>query len=88
MARSSSLTLVRASTAAQHHCQLTLVTGISHAYGGVLSALSIDYTLTPLAKDPKKPHAKRWKEREVVKAVYMTHEEVLATTQREVVGDF
>ncbi|KAG6812964.1 hypothetical protein H0H92_015083 [Tricholoma furcatifolium] len=59
-------------------------TGVSHAYGGVLSALSIQYTLTPIgpAED------KRWKEKEVVTAVYADKREVLVTDEREVVGDF
>lgn len=61
--------------------------GISHAYGGVLSALSINYTLTPLPKSSTSDE-KRWKEREVVTALYMDHQDVLAVSEREVVGDF
>ncbi|KAI0690144.1 Metallo-dependent phosphatase-like protein [Cytidiella melzeri] len=60
-------------------------TGISHAYGGVLSALSIEYTLTPVSG---KGDQRRWKEREVVSAVYSNHRDVLATSEREVIGDF
>lgn len=63
-------------------------TGISHAYGGALSALSIDYTLDlapELAADSKQ---KVWIEREVVKAVYMDGEVVLAHDEYEVTGDF
>ncbi|KAF8896315.1 Metallo-dependent phosphatase-like protein [Infundibulicybe gibba] len=36
-------------------------TGISHAYGGVLSALSIHYTLTPIGTDGTCKHGKRRK---------------------------
>jgi len=62
-------------------------TGISHAYGGVLSALSIHYTLSLLSESSSK-HEKKWKEREVVTAVYMDHQDVLAVMEREVVGNF
>ena len=62
---------------------LTIVSGISHAYGGVLSALSIDYSLVPLAHTPGK-----WKEREVVTAVYVDREEILAVSEQELVGNF
>ncbi|KAI0342803.1 Metallo-dependent phosphatase [Trametopsis cervina] len=58
-------------------------TGISHAYGGVLSALSVKYSLTPVDGDQK-----RWKEREVVSAVYPDHQDVLAVSEREVAGEF
>ncbi|KAG5646939.1 hypothetical protein DXG03_001662 [Asterophora parasitica] len=59
-------------------------TGISHAYGGVLSALSIHYTLTPIGPKEKK----RWVEKEVVSALYPDRQEVLVKDEREVVGDF
>ena len=62
------------------------VAGISHAYGGALSALSITYTLTPLSGG----HAgdeKKWKEREVVTALYIDREVVLADDTREFVGE-
>ncbi|KAH7873384.1 Metallo-dependent phosphatase-like protein [Lentinula edodes] len=63
-------------------------TGISHAYGGVLSALSIHYTFTPVF-DPENTGAKQiWLEREVVSALYEEHQEVIADEQRVVVGDF
>ncbi|KAJ3758991.1 Metallo-dependent phosphatase-like protein [Lentinula raphanica] len=63
-------------------------TGISHAYGGVLSALSIHYTFTPIV-DPEHTGARqRWSEREVVSALYEGHQKVVADEQREVVGDF
>ncbi|RPD60099.1 Metallo-dependent phosphatase [Lentinus tigrinus ALCF2SS1-7] len=60
-------------------------TGISHAYGGALSALSVTYTLTP-ADDAS--GEKKWTETEVVKALYLDKEVVLAKDEREVVGDF
>jgi len=57
--------------------------GISHAYGGVLSALSIYYTLTPVSGETNK-----WIEREVVSALYKDRRELLVDNSREVVGDF
>ena len=57
------------------------VPGISHAYGGVLSALSINYSLTKLDDN-------RWKEREVVTALYADKEEILANSEQELVGAF
>jgi len=59
-------------------------TGITHAYGGVLSALSIYYTLTPIGDDT----SKRWREKEVVSALYQDRREVLAVDEREIVGKF
>ena len=58
--------------------------GISHAYGGALSALSIYYTLTPIGDDA----SQRWREKEVVSALYHDRQEVLAVEEREIVGDF
>jgi len=52
-------------------------TGISHAYGGALSALSITYTLTPTSEA-------EWHEREVVTAVYENKQEVLADDERDI----
>jgi len=70
-------------------------TGISHAYGGALSALSIHYTLTPIGSTPDDSPAgdnhKRqqvWKETEVVTAIYEGREELLARNDRQVEGDF
>lgn len=59
--------------------------GISHAYGGVLSALSITYSLTPLP--PAKDGEKRWTERERVVAVYLDRQDLLADDVREITGD-
>ncbi|KAI0925822.1 hypothetical protein AcV5_008449 [Taiwanofungus camphoratus] len=56
-------------------------TGISHAYGGALSALSITYTLTPMPGN-------QWKEREVVAALYKGSREALVDDVREIQGDF
>lgn len=59
-------------------------TGISHAYGGVLSALSIHYTLEPIGK----PEEKRWLETEVVSALYPDQRDVLVIDEREIIGNF
>jgi len=58
--------------------------GISHAYGGVLSALSIHYTLNPVGD----AGSQRWKEKEVVSALYPDRQEIIASDEREVVGEF
>ncbi|KIK62431.1 hypothetical protein GYMLUDRAFT_198140 [Collybiopsis luxurians FD-317 M1] len=63
-------------------------TGISHAYGGVLSALSIEYTFTPIPDPENTGEKQRWTEREVVKALYEEFQDVIADDQREVVGRF
>ncbi|KAJ4480002.1 Metallo-dependent phosphatase-like protein [Lentinula aciculospora] len=63
-------------------------TGISHAYGGVLSALSIHYTFTPIVDPENTGPKQRWLEREVVSALYEKHQEVITDEQKEVVGDF
>lgn len=67
--------------------------GISHAYGGALSALSVHYTLTPVVQYPARAdggvtETKTWVERELVTAIYEDREEVLAEDEREVYGDF
>jgi len=61
--------------------------GISHAYGGVLSALSIHFTLTPLDGHGHGAE-QRWIEKEVVSALYPDGEEVIVVEERQVVGDF
>lgn len=61
-------------------------TGISHAYGGALSALSIDYSLVPLPASAS--GEKRWREREVVKALYDGWHDVFVDHEREISGDF
>ncbi|KAL6302428.1 Metallo-dependent phosphatase [Sparassis latifolia] len=63
-------------------------TGISHAYGGTLSALSITYTLTPIPAIHTSPEEKWWTEREVLVAVYPDRQEVLAVDERDIQGDF
>ncbi|KAJ7126852.1 Metallo-dependent phosphatase-like protein [Mycena epipterygia] len=61
-------------------------TGISHAYGGALSALSIHYTFTPIGdNDDGEP---RWTEREVVSALYVDRQETIVDEERELVGVF
>lgn len=62
-------------------------TGISHAYGGALSALSIHYTLTPILVEDSGSE-QRWIEKEVVSALYPDRQELLVIDEREVVGDF
>ena len=54
-------------------------TGISHAYGGALSALSITYTLAPSLNK-----GSTWIEREVVTALYVDRQEVLVVAEREI----
>lgn len=71
-------------------------TGISHAYGGALSALSIHYTFTPVPSSPNNKqkheddddHSDRWIEREVVSALYSDRQEIIVSDEREVVGSF
>jgi hypothetical protein len=60
-------------------------TGISHAYGGALSALRIDYTLKPASLSSSSE--KKWREQEVVKALYVDHSVVLVDEERDVFGD-
>lgn len=68
------------------------VIGISHAYGGALSALSIDYALTPVATANADTLTHKgqqvWVETEVVKAIYEDRDVVLADDERHVEGDF
>lgn len=55
--------------------------GISHAYGGVLSALSIEYSLQPVKGGG-------WKEQELVKALYADQEdELLVHATRDLAAD-
>ena len=61
--------------------------GISHAYAGVLSALSVEYSLTPVGSS-EETEKQEWEEREIVKAIYEGKEEVLVNDERKVVGDF
>ncbi|THH05860.1 hypothetical protein EW145_g4488 [Phellinidium pouzarii] len=57
-------------------------TGISHAYGGVLSALSVKYTLMP-----HQDNKRRWTEREVVTALYPDHQDVLIIEEQELMSE-
>ena len=59
-------------------------TGISHAYGGVLSALSIHYSVYPIGEDKDL----RWVERETISALYPDHQTKIIDEEREIVGDF
>ncbi|KAF8340427.1 Metallo-dependent phosphatase-like protein [Cantharellus anzutake] len=73
-------------------------TGISHAYGGVLSALRIEYTLTPVKSREYNIFGRRirllvggertYLEREVINAVYPHKTEQFVVQEREVAGDF
>ena len=54
----------------------------------MLSALSIDYTLTPVSKSTTNPGENRWKEREIVTALYVDGEEVIAVSEKELIGNF
>ncbi|KAF8627058.1 hypothetical protein AX17_006398 [Amanita inopinata Kibby_2008] len=60
-------------------------TGISHAYGGVLSALSIQYSLIPTINQDG---GDSWEEREVVTALYANKKEVVSEDVRHVSGNF
>jgi hypothetical protein len=53
--------------------------GISHAYGGVLSALSIHYTLTPVSGTKNK-----WVEKETVSALYPDRQQIIVVESREI----
>ncbi len=57
--------------------------GISHAYGGALSALSIDYTLEPVSRGG----IEKWVEKEVVRALYADTWNVMANDVREIEED-
>ncbi|KAH9960883.1 Metallo-dependent phosphatase-like protein [Russula dissimulans] len=60
-------------------------TGISHAYGGALSALSVEYTLEPVLSSSSSE--KKWREQEVVKAIYIDRSVVLVDEGRDILGD-
>lgn len=56
-------------------------------YGGVLSALSIQYDLTPVG--PQASGGKQlWKETETISAIYEDREELLVEEERLVEGSF
>ncbi|KIY51729.1 Metallo-dependent phosphatase [Fistulina hepatica ATCC 64428] len=64
-------------------------TGISHAYGGALSALDIQYELipvAPIAGDDRSDWL--YEERETVSAVYVDRMELIKQDVRQVVGNF
>ena len=64
---------------------LIIDTGISHAYGGVLSALDIHYSLTPVVGEHG---STKWEEKEVVRALYPDSQEVISEDTREIWADF
>ncbi|KAF9267871.1 Metallo-dependent phosphatase [Marasmius fiardii PR-910] len=56
-----------------------------------LSALSVHYTLTPLPKEAgagTRKEEQKWIEKEVVSALYVDRQEIIAVDEREVEGDF
>ncbi|KAF8344506.1 hypothetical protein F5887DRAFT_918068 [Amanita rubescens] len=57
--------------------------GISHAYGGALSALSIEYSLVPVPRG----RVEKWVEKEVVRALYADSWDVMANDVREIEED-
>lgn len=70
--------------------------GISSAYGGVLSALEIVYSLNPVLPDTSQSKPNKWSwskrpelpkkliERETVTALYMDRTEVIAKKERTI----
>ena len=65
------------------------IAGMSHAYGGALSALSVEYTLIPIGEEEDaSAEEPQWLEREIVKALYEDREQVLAVDERRVTGHF
>jgi len=79
-----------------HGKVIIIDTGISVAYGGRLSALSITYSLTPISgsanftttQAKKGKGVGKWKEQEVVKAIYPDEEVQMVVEERIVTGDF
>jgi len=71
-------------------------TGITPAYGGVLSALKIEYGLFPAQHTPLAARSSnsstssilRWRELEVVRALYENSSDELARIDRIIEGDF
>lgn len=58
--------------------------GISHAYGGALSALSVEYTLEPIISSSS---SNKWREQEVVMAIYADRTVILVDEERDILGD-
>lgn len=65
----------------------TDLVGISSAYGGVLSALEILYTITPKTDHRQEPFAagRLCVEREEVYAIYPDHKSVITVDQRDII---
>ena len=54
-----------------------------------MSALSAHYTLIPVPDSfTGNGREQLWVEREVVSAIYATHQETIADEEREILGDF
>jgi hypothetical protein len=70
-----------------------LIRGMSRAYGGVLSALDVQYSLNRVEADPAAGGRRgaayartvKYKEQETIHAIYQTHRDLLATDSREIV---
>ncbi|KAF7966135.1 hypothetical protein HWV62_39954 [Athelia sp. TMB] len=62
-------------------------TGITHVYGGVLSALSIKYEMTPI-KSTANDAKQSWKETETIHAIYADRKELLVEEERFIQGSF
>jgi len=80
-------------------CDGTIIiidTGITPAYGGVLSALKIEYGLFPAQHDPLAARTtnsstasiRRWRELEIVRALYEDSADEIARSDRIIEGDF
>lgn len=54
----------------------------------MLSALSINYTLTPIKSSEDGEVAQKWEEQEVITAIYEDDTDVLVDTTRHVDMDF
>ena len=73
-----------------------MAAGISRAYGGALSALTISYSLTPtippgdpeILFSPKTENMIRWSERETITALYENdRKEAIVNTARNIMLD-
>lgn len=62
-------------------------TGITHAYGGVLSALSIKYEMTPVTSSARDAE-QSWRETETIHAIYEDRKELLVEQERFIQGTF
>ena len=77
--------LIPVSTSTSHNIQLC-----PDDEPGILSALSVRYSLTPVGYNANDPDLQVWTEREVIEALYEDSNEnkILVNETRRVVGDF